>query len=244
MAARRNGRGGSDGKPPTEVIVEGPHENEFDGLTEDARHNLAVRQIRERWTSATTAVVGIGEIVVNACYDGEASKALADDAGQNPRFVRLVRTLGTIEGGPSEKTLSLARRVAAASREVDGRFWKVLPYSHRERLVLLPSTEGMNDGAKRAVEFGWTVRQVEQWVRGKLAELGKRRVKRGRTLAASVRDFDHVRELGTAKSLERLVKSFEKLTPARRREVAEKLEHAAAALAVVRKRLARAEKDG
>lgn len=215
--------------------------NEFDGLTEEARHDLAVTKIRASFAVGAQAFLAMGRVVVDACYDGDEQAALDSSAADNERFVRLVRTLGTIEGGPNEKTLSNARRVAAARKIVRSAFYRVLPVSHQEELVVLDDPAKIGEGAKRAVEFSWTVLQLRAWARGqRVTPQGDSKVKaRGVRLQSTSKAFDHLARASEPASLERLATEFEKLPPKEREKLRARLDAASAALSALRRRLLR-----
>jgi hypothetical protein len=211
--------------------------HEFSGLTEDARVELAVTRIRADWAVASGSMVRIGQTLVDACHDGDEKAALTEADRPNSTFTRIARSLGTLEGGPSAKVLSGARRVAAATQVVRGHFWAVLPFSHKEVLVRLAEARQITEGAKLAVEFGWTVAQTESWVDERRAAAGKPKTRRGVRLGSARASLERLAAMSDAESLDRVVREFERLDGPSQAEVQAELERAGAVLARLRRRL-------
>ena len=204
--------------------------NEFAGMSEDARVELALVRIRSEWVNAAGAFLKMGHTTVDACHDGDEHAALADDADGNRVFGRIARSLGTLAGGPDRRTISLARRVAAASRLVPGHFWDVVPYSHKEILVVLKEPARIAAGAKRAVDFGWTLDQTRKFVDEERAQAGSPKKKRGARLGTARTALGRLALAGEPESLERIATEFERLDEAGRERVRAELDEARAAL--------------
>jgi hypothetical protein len=219
-------------EPPAEERV-----NEFDGLSDDAKVELAIARIRQEWSDAAESFLLMGGVVVDACHASSAADALADGADENPLYRRIVTSLGTLRGGPSAKSLSLARRVAAASSVVQGHFWTVVPYSHKALLVELKDAEKMLEGAKRTVEFGWTLAQTQAWVDVERATAGRPKRMRGLRLSGARTACGRLASASEGESLERLADDYGKLPPRDRQKVRAELEKAAAALQRLRRKL-------
>ena len=213
--------------------------NEFAALSPDARVELATTRIRAQWGTAAGVFLAIGQVLVDACHDGDEPAALAPEAETNALFLRIARSLGTLKGGPSEKTLNLARRVAAASRVVRGHFWDVVPYCHKEQLVRLSRPETIAAGAKSAVELGWTIKQTEKWVDAERAREGRPKAARGVRLVSARGACTRLADAVDAPSLARIAADFERLDEKERRKVKDELEKAVAALQRLRHRLDR-----
>jgi len=234
------GKGGP--RPEDRLAKRGPgvpekRVNEFADLTPDARHELALRRIREDWDTATRRMTNIGRTLVDACYDGDESEALGEKADRNALFVRIARSAGTLAGGPSQKALSGARRVAAVSDSMNAHYWTVVPYSHKVLLVRLDDTEKMAEGAQKIVKFGWTLKQTEKWIDAERAAGGDEVVRRGRRLGSTRTAFVHLDEAVQPESLERVAADYAKLDAAGRAEVDDELGSAAQALERLRHRL-------
>lgn len=249
MARIRNERSQSDVRgalkrtPPAPAKdEEDEHHNPYAGLSEEGRHEQAAADLRAAWFDATQGFLRMGRIVLLAAYDGETSEALADAADENPRFQRLVRSLGTLDGGPSARVLSVARRVVACARAVRSPFWKVAPYSHKEILVRLKEPEKMAEGAKHVVELSWTLAQTEKWVDAQRAEAKTPKVKRGRTAGSSRKAAETLAAAAEPESLDRIAAEYEKMSASERRRYREALEKAADALQRLRRRLGRSDR--
>lgn len=229
-------------KPPTAPLVQ-KRRNEFDGLTTDARADLAVGRIRGQWGHATQAILSIGQTLVDACHDGDEQAALADVDDKNEVFVRISRSLGTLEGGPGSDVLSVARRIAAVSDASRSSYWKVLPYSHKAAMVVLTDVDRIEVGAEAAVKFSWTVLQVKRWVDQERAAAGIVKKKRGIRLVTAVGSAAKLVEAGKPTSLDRLGEEFSRLDAKRRAELRAELEEAAASLTAIRRRLAEVDRS-
>lgn len=211
----------------------------YAGMTADARVERAVIDIRAEWARAVGAFGVIGRTLVDACHDGDAASALAPEADRNDLFRRIARSLGTMKGGPTRKTLSLARRVVAASANVRGHFWDVVPYGHKEILVLLAHAPAkMVTGAQRAVELAWTQDQLRKWVDAERARDGSLQRKRGRGLARTRLAVGGLGAAGEPASLDRIVAGYAKLDPKDRRKFRDEIAVAEKAIAALRKRFA------
>jgi len=231
-------------KPAAKTAPAAPaRTNEFSGLTTDARVELAAERIRSHWRAATHEVLGIGRVLVNACYDGDDKAALHDTSDRNDLLVRVTRALGTIEGGPDKGVLSVARRVVAFAAITRSNFFQLLPYTHKRALVPLTDAKLVAEGAKRAAEFGWTVAQVENWVRGKQREAGKPIQRRGARLGGTRRAVTQLRGASDDKSLERIGSEYLTLDDDDRAALRAEVDEAAASLAKLRRKLAELEKS-
>lgn len=219
-----------------------PAPNEFAGMPVDARAAAAVERIREHWVGATNNILGIGRVIVNACYDGDDAAALGDDSERNELLRQVTRSLGTLEGGPDKGVLSVARRIVAFMGVSRSHFFKVLPYSHKRTLVQLADQKQISDGAKRAVEFGWTVEQTQRFVDETRKSEGKPTQRRGAKLGTARRAVKQLKDAGDEKSIERIGSEYVKLDPRAREAIRAEAEDASNALARLRRRLAELER--
>jgi hypothetical protein len=217
--------------------------NEFAGLSDDARHDLAVTRIRSLWVGAVGAVVGMGQTLVDACHDGNDDAALADEEGRNPLLRRIVTSLGTVEGGPSDTTLKNARRIVATNATYRSHFWKVLPFSHKVALRPLHDTDKVAEGAQHAIELGWTQKQLERWVEVERKRAGVPKRKRGVRLGGTRAALTRVVSSVDPESLDRLGADYGALGRVERKRVRDELERAATALAKLRRKLASIDGD-
>lgn len=199
----------------------------------------AVRSIQAEWQTATRALVRIGQVVLDTCFEGNARLLLEEGAARTVRYAELVRRVGALGIGLGEKTLNVGVRIAAYDQLVRGNHWKLLDPGRKEDLLPLREPPLLAAGARFAVEMGSSRENLRKWVASQRTQGGQAPRLRGMGLKGTRASVLRLARLQDEKTLQRVEQEFERAGAVERRRALEEIRAAHAGLLELERRLKR-----
>lgn len=199
----------------------------------------AVEAIKQEWSLATRAITNVGQLVLDACFDGDAHALLESGAQRNAVYSELARRVDTLGVGLSKHMLSVATRIAAYDQLVRGNHWKLLDVGRKEDLLPLREPNRLADGARFAIEMGSTRNNLQRWVEVQQVQQGRARKKRGLTMSGTQRALEQVVRVSEEESILRIGRAFSRAGKTGQRRMVEQVRASREALVALERRLER-----
>lgn len=204
-------------------------------LPRDAEARLVrslAAEIGRSWHIACGHLVSIGQLVIDACHEGDHEAALDKHADSNGRFAALSRKVDALGIGLSPERLSVARRIVAWNHHIRSPYWDQLDDGHKEVLLRAKTQETMIAGARWAMRSSATTRRLKAWLQKRRAEAEGEDavVERGIRWKSAASGLATILNAVSPKSLERIGADVGAMTAGERKEALRRLESVREAL--------------